>query len=108
VDRRSQNFARMLAVVAEEKNEELVHLIFDHCLLAWRERGQEVDGIRMVRQATLTYLQAVAERAGELPIAASEPQVLFECRVVALDTARVKLLPVLEKTRRAISVETAP
>jgi hypothetical protein len=108
LDRRAENFSHMVSIVAEEKNEELVHLLFEQAILQASQQGVEsVDGVRLVRQATLSYTQALAARAGELPTTEMEDKVLFECRVLDVD-GQTKLLPVLEPTRRARSVEPRP
>lgn len=97
VDRRWRNFEHMLAVAAAENNEELVYIVFHH--LSNRERG--IDAIRLVRTATLSYAQNEQYSAGRLPADDLKDSVLYEARIVSMPDNQMKLLPVLEKSRRA-------
>lgn len=103
-DGRWRNFSHMLAVAAAENNEELVYIVFHH--LANRRRG--MDAIRLLRTATLSYAQTEQYIAGRLPAEDLNDSVLYEARIVLMPDDHIKLLPVLEKTRRATPLANTP
>jgi len=106
-DNRWHNFVRMLAQASSEQNEDLVFMVFEHCVRAQETRGSgKIDAIRLVRRATLSYASDQAWVIGELPASQLEDSVLHECRVIHLSNGRLKLLPVLETTRTSKSLQT--
>ena len=108
LDVRWRDFQHMLAVAASEENEELIYGVFNQAALKFRAAGLDIDGVRLVRTATLSIAQNRLYRSGQLPAAALDDAVLYEARVVLLSDNKVKLLPVLERARRAVSMEKAP
>jgi hypothetical protein len=107
IDDRWKNFDHMLGVAAAEGNEELIYIVFEQVVAQWNQHRDPVDAIRLVRPAVLSYMQSQQHREGTLPAAALEEAVLYEARAVAMPGGSVKLLPVLEKTRRASAVESS-
>lgn len=124
-DDRWRSFERLTAMAASELNEDLIYLLLEHCLAgpfgnadspadartaapadsdAGNSIDRKVDGVRLLRRATLSYTADRLRVAGELPVAELGDKNLFECRVVHLSGGRVKLLPVLETLRTAKSV----
>ncbi len=96
------NFQRMLGVAGEEKNEELIHLLFEHCLRSEDKTAKNpIDGLRLVRVATKSLARFNSERQLDPSASLHKRQTIHECRVVTLPGDRPKLIPVLERTRRA-------
>lgn len=105
IDQRWSNVQGMLALAAFEDNEELIYVVFDHVA---RPRAANIDAVRLVRSATLSFAQNEMLREGKLPAEDLREVVLYEARVVTMSDSQVKLLPVLEPTRRAASVKGNP
>lgn len=108
LDVRWKNFQHMLAVAASEENEELIYGIFDQIALRCMDEGLDIDGVRLMRTATLSSAQNKLYRNGQLPAEALNDAVLYEARVVSMPDHQLKLLPVLERARRAVSMEETP
>lgn len=104
IDGRWRNFEHMLAVAAAENNEELVFVVFHH----WANRQRGIDAIRLVRNSTLSYAQNEQYIAGKLPVDDLNDSVLYEARIVSMPDGQIKLLPVLEKSRRATPSANTP
>ena len=107
-DMRWKNFQHMLAVAATEENEELVYVIFHKIARRMIAEGVDIDVVRLVRPATLSFAQDKQYRDGLLPAEALEDTVLYEARVVSLPENEIRLLPVLQRMRRAVSLEKTP
>ncbi len=105
IDSRWHNFQHMLAIAATENNEELLTIILDHIARHALVRDQSVNAIRLIRPATLSYAQDAMYRQGKLPVDDLKEAVIYEARIVVMPDQQIRLLPVLEQTRRATSVE---
>lgn len=109
-DVRWHNAEHLLALAASEENEELIYRIFEQVAQAKSIAvvdGQAIDEIRLVRAATLSFAQNQLYREGNLPEDDLKDTVLYAARIVSMPDGQVKLLPVLERTRRAVSLEDA-
>lgn len=108
LDPRWRNFQHLLALAATENNEELIYFVFDHIAQRTHAQQMSIDGVRLMRKATLSFAQNELYREGQLPAEDLNDQVLFEVRVIAMTAGQIRLLPVLERTRRAASAEKSP
>lgn len=105
VDRRWRAFQQRVAFVASAKDDDLSLLLMERSMIQQSvAAGDQLDGIRLVRRASLSYAADRARVAGELPVEQLRDQTLYEYRVVHLQGGRVKLLPVLESTRTSKSL----
>lgn len=122
LDHRWRTFQRMANIVAIERNEDLIQLLFEQCVrqedASAAESGEAsdstastaaidaapIDAVRLVRRATLSYDSDQTFAAGELPPNENQDRTLSECRVVRLEGDRIKLIPVLEALRTSKSL----
>ncbi|MGN6547274.1 MAG: hypothetical protein ACTHK7_19635 [Aureliella sp.] len=123
LDHRWRTFQRMANIVAIERNEDLIQLLFEQCVRQEAGSGAAsgetasdnaastaaidaapIDAVRLVRRATLSYDSDQTFAAGELPPNESQDRTLSECRVVRLEGDRIKLVPVLEALRTSKSL----
>ena len=108
IDERWRNYQHMLALAADEDNEELINILLEHAAGRAKEASMQVDAVRLVRPAVLSYDQSEQYRDGRLLAKELDDTVLFEARIVSMPDDQIKLLPVLEPTRRAVSREGSP
>ncbi len=98
IDRRAANLEHMISIAGADKNEEILGLLFDTAL---HQSPGQVDRIRLRRVAAATFQQASLSSSGELPPGSIQDTTLFECTVIELSGGVKRLLPVLDKVRRA-------